>query len=193
MYNIINKYIHKYIYIYIERERQRERERYRYDIREMGGAPRNQAPRNHLLVRIVKPSGCHCTDGHLTSSVSLRTRICCRLPTPLRSTSPLSEISRPLTAREGDLAQTRRRGSGSGRQAPTPDGRTDKDANYARALDEQDVALFAGCRASSGRLLARWTPQLRPGSATRHSAPDPVPYPLPCPGKGYRKRPSRVA
>ena len=35
----------------------------------MGGAPRNPAPRNHLLVRIVKPSGCHCTDGHLTSSV----------------------------------------------------------------------------------------------------------------------------
>ena len=32
-------------------------------IREMGGAPRNPAPRNHLLVWIVKPSGCHCTDA----------------------------------------------------------------------------------------------------------------------------------
>ena len=29
----------------------------------MGGAPRNPAPRNHLLVWIVKPSGCHCTDA----------------------------------------------------------------------------------------------------------------------------------
>ena len=27
-------------------------------MREMGGAPRNPAPRNHLWVRIVKPSGC---------------------------------------------------------------------------------------------------------------------------------------
>ena len=32
-------------------------------IREMGGAPRNPAPRNHFLVWIVKPSGCHCTDA----------------------------------------------------------------------------------------------------------------------------------
>ena len=32
-------------------------------------APRNPAPRNHLLVWIVKSSGCHCTDGHLTSRV----------------------------------------------------------------------------------------------------------------------------
>ena len=38
-------------------------------MREMGGAPRNPAPRGHFLVRIVKPSGCHCTDGHLTSRV----------------------------------------------------------------------------------------------------------------------------
>ena len=29
----------------------------------MGGAPRNPAPRNHFLVRIVEPSGCHCTDA----------------------------------------------------------------------------------------------------------------------------------
>ena len=38
-------------------------------VREMAGAPRNLAPRNHRLVWIVKPSGCHCTDGHLTSRV----------------------------------------------------------------------------------------------------------------------------
>ena len=37
--------------------------------REMGGAPRNLAPRNHLLMWIVKQSGCHCTDGHLTIRV----------------------------------------------------------------------------------------------------------------------------
>ena len=47
----------------------RERLGTRWAIREMGGAPRNPAPRNHFLVRIVKPSGCHCTDGHLTSRV----------------------------------------------------------------------------------------------------------------------------
>ena len=38
-------------------------------IREMGGAPWNPAPRNHFLVWIVSPSGCHCTDGRLTSRV----------------------------------------------------------------------------------------------------------------------------
>ena len=32
-------------------------------LREMGGAPGNPAPRNHFLVWIVKPSGCHCTDA----------------------------------------------------------------------------------------------------------------------------------
>ena len=36
-------------------------------MREMGGAPRNPAPRNHFLAWIVEPPGCHCTDGHLTS------------------------------------------------------------------------------------------------------------------------------
>ena len=59
-YIYIEREIDIYIYIYIERER---------EIREMGGAPRNLAPRNNLLVWIVKPSGCHCTDGHLTSRV----------------------------------------------------------------------------------------------------------------------------
>ena len=39
------------------------------DLREMGGAPRNLAPRNHFLVRIVKPSDCHCTDWHFTNIV----------------------------------------------------------------------------------------------------------------------------
>ena len=33
------------------------------ELREMGGARRNLAPRNHFLVWIVKPSGCHCTDA----------------------------------------------------------------------------------------------------------------------------------
>ena len=30
---------------------------------EMGGAPRNPAPRKHFLLWTVKPSGCHCTDA----------------------------------------------------------------------------------------------------------------------------------
>ena len=38
-------------------------------LREMGGAPRNTAPGNHFLARIVEPSSCHCTDGHLTGRV----------------------------------------------------------------------------------------------------------------------------
>ena len=45
-----------YIYIYI----------YKWtttSIRELGGAPRNPAPRNRFLAWIVKPSGCHCTGA----------------------------------------------------------------------------------------------------------------------------------
>ena len=38
-------------------------------LREMGGAPTNLAPRSHFLVWILKPSGCHFTDGHLASRV----------------------------------------------------------------------------------------------------------------------------
>ena len=46
-----------------------QRPRFGSKIGEMGGAPRNLAPRNHLLVWIVKPPGCHCTDWHVTSRV----------------------------------------------------------------------------------------------------------------------------
>ena len=35
----------------------------RCNIRDMGGAPRNPAPRNHFFVWIVKPSGCRYTDA----------------------------------------------------------------------------------------------------------------------------------
>ena len=55
----------------------------------MGGAPRNPAPTNHLLVWIVKPSGCHCTDDFGGNKYR-------RVPTPLRSTSPFSEFLRAL-------------------------------------------------------------------------------------------------
>ena len=51
------------------------------DIGEMGCAPRNLAPRNHFLVRIVKPSGCHCQDASDGNNF-------CEVPTPPRSTSP---------------------------------------------------------------------------------------------------------
>ena len=60
--------------------------------REMGGASRNPAPSNYLLVWIVKPSGCHCTDA-LGGRKENR-----RLPTPLRSTSPFSAALRPAPA-----------------------------------------------------------------------------------------------
>ena len=62
-----------------------------FEIREPGDALRNPAPGNHSLVRIVKPSGCHCTDGHLTSRASVRIEKYRRVPTPLRSTSPFSD------------------------------------------------------------------------------------------------------
>ena len=35
----------------------------------MGGSPGNPAPRNQFSVWIVEPSGCHRTNGHLTSRV----------------------------------------------------------------------------------------------------------------------------
>ena len=68
--------IYIYIYIYIYKARKPD------PVREMGGAPRNLSPRNHFLVWIVKSSGCHCTDGHLTSRVSLRIQhfVECRPP-----------------------------------------------------------------------------------------------------------------
>ena len=75
-----------------------------HGIREMGGAPRNPAPRNHFFVRIVKPAGCHCTDAFGEKKYR-------RVPTPLRSTSPFSDGS----ARDG-------RGEGQ-RAAATPEPR----------------------------------------------------------------------
>ena len=56
-------------------------------IGEMGGAPRNPAPRNHLLVWIVKPSGCHCTDAFGGTNI-----VECR--PPLWSTFPFSNIGK---------------------------------------------------------------------------------------------------
>ena len=56
---------------------------------EMGGAPSNPAPRNHFLVRIVKPSGCHCTAAFGWEKAYRR------VPTPLRSTSPFSDRGSP--------------------------------------------------------------------------------------------------
>ena len=53
-------------------------------MREMGGAPRNPAPGNHLWVRIVEPPGCHGTDAFDGKEYR-------RVPTPLRSTSPFSD------------------------------------------------------------------------------------------------------
>ena len=54
----------------------------RLTVREMGGAPRNLAPRNHFSVRIVRPSGCHCTDRHLTSGVFTEDLKISKVPTP---------------------------------------------------------------------------------------------------------------
>ena len=56
-------------------------------VREMGGAPRNLAPRSRFLVWIVEPSGCHCTGACGGNTHR-------RAPTPRRSTSPFSDTSR---------------------------------------------------------------------------------------------------
>ena len=55
-----------------------------WENKEMGGAPRNPAPRNHFLVWIVKPSGSHCADAFGGKKHR-------GVPPPLRSTSLLSE------------------------------------------------------------------------------------------------------
>ena len=65
-------------------------------LREVGGAPRNLAPRNHFSVWIVKPSGCHCTDGHLTSRVFTEDQaniVECRPPLGARPLSPSTFVS----------------------------------------------------------------------------------------------------
>ena len=67
-YNMYNIYVYMYTYIYIYITNLHI---CMYSIREMGGAPRNLAPRNHILVRIVKPSGCHRTDAFGGTNISL--------------------------------------------------------------------------------------------------------------------------
>ena len=61
-------------------------------VREMGGAPRNLAPKNHLLVWIVKTSACQCTDGHLTCrafSEGQQIIVECRPPSGALPLSPI--------------------------------------------------------------------------------------------------------
>ena len=53
-------------------------------MREVGGAPRNPAPRNHSLVWIVKPSGYPLQNAFGGKTYR-------RVPIPLRSTSPFSK------------------------------------------------------------------------------------------------------
>ena len=62
----------------------------------LGGASRNPAPRNHFLVRIVKPSGSHCTDAYGGNKYPI-------VPTPLRSTSPFSDSLR-FTSQNGQTS-----------------------------------------------------------------------------------------
>ena len=60
-------------------------------MKEMGGAPRNPAPRNHFFVWIVKPSGCHCTDAFGGTKPIVECR-------PLLGALPLSLSVRILNA-----------------------------------------------------------------------------------------------
>ena len=69
------------------------------DVREMGGASMNPAPRNHFLVWMVKPSGCHCTYGHLTSRASRRINKYRRVPTRLGTPPPSLKMGRTLSER----------------------------------------------------------------------------------------------
>ena len=80
----------------------------RLSVREPGGAPRNPAPRNYFLAWIVEPSGCQCTDA-------LGGNKCRRAPTPLRSTSPFSDLG--SVSREASEPQARRRSAAVVRRA----------------------------------------------------------------------------
>ena len=77
------------------------------ELREMGGAPRNPAPRNHCLAWIVKPPGCHCTDALGGNKYR-------RVPTPLGSTSPFSDECRQEThqGEQGGAANAQCQSSG---------------------------------------------------------------------------------
>ena len=111
-------YVHIYIYIYREREREGERERERENkiqARRAKGVSRRvptlfRQPLTHhkrngrcsfgipllgttFCVRIVKPSGCHCTDAFGGNKYHGG-------PTPLRRTSPFSGIRRTGFLRE---------------------------------------------------------------------------------------------
>ena len=106
-------------------------------LREMGGAPRNPAARNHILVRIVKPSGCHCTDAFGGQTHR-------RVPTPLRSTSPFSErwrrviSSTPWTSDLGGggaFSACRRRQQQQSAQPVTQERHLERRAQNLRALD----------------------------------------------------------
>ena len=57
---------------------------YRVVVRQMGGAPRNPASKNHFVVWIVESSGCHCTDAFGGDNYR-------RVQIPPRSTSPFSD------------------------------------------------------------------------------------------------------
>ena len=59
----------------------------------MGGVPGNPAPRSHFLMRIVKPPGCHHTDGPLASGVFTEDKQIPWSVDPLRSTSPSSDAN----------------------------------------------------------------------------------------------------
>ena len=72
-------------------------------LREMGGAPRNPAPRNHFLVWIVKSPGCHCTDAFGGKKYR-------RVPTPPRSTFPFSDFPLGGSGQRSDSAGPRRVG-----------------------------------------------------------------------------------
>ena len=56
-------------------------------LREMGGAPRNPAPRSHFLAQVVKPSGHRCADAFGGTKI-----VECR---PLLGALPLSPICVP--------------------------------------------------------------------------------------------------
>ena len=93
-------------------------------IREMAGAPRNPAPRNHFSVWIVKPSGCHCTDalgggnivecrplfGTLPLALHVIWRIAARRS--VRHPDPRLSYGRPGQLEEAGRGETAQRGMG---------------------------------------------------------------------------------
>ena len=64
-------------------------------VRDMGGAPRNPAPRKHFLAWIVKPPSCHCTDAFGKKNIVECRPLLGALPPSLMTRHAATQATRP--------------------------------------------------------------------------------------------------